>query len=300
MILLLLLFLLTPANSSPPTTKHQNLQLTDITHTIKTTSRYNGKRLETILLTWFPLVANHTWVITDAPSIPIDVKTNGRLISTPCLNKHWARPLTCKMNVEYDTYMTRGDTAWWCHWDDDNYVNMDALLTLLRKYDSTKPWYIGRPSHKINIKYKGENTTLVFAHGGCGFCLSRALAHKMAPYARNGKMTALLDELVPSVNDDCVVGFIVGKILKVALTVTVLMHSHNRMHATKMKSLTSAQLNHQVSLSYSFPMDVCLDLSDIERTFSKKDDPTRFYSVHCFLYPEKASLLCKDVWRQLH
>ena len=33
---------------------------------------------------------------------------------------------------------------WFCHFDDDIYVNVKELLKLLSQYDSSKPYYIGR------------------------------------------------------------------------------------------------------------------------------------------------------------
>lgn len=35
---------------------------------------------------------------------------------------------------------------WWCHFDDDNYVNIDLLLDILSKYDWRKDFYLGKPS----------------------------------------------------------------------------------------------------------------------------------------------------------
>ena len=33
---------------------------------------------------------------------------------------------------------------WYCHFDDDIYVNVKELSKLLAKYNSSKPYYIGR------------------------------------------------------------------------------------------------------------------------------------------------------------
>jgi fringe protein len=35
---------------------------------------------------------------------------------------------------------------WFCHVDDDNYVNLRALLRLLASYPHTQDVYIGKPS----------------------------------------------------------------------------------------------------------------------------------------------------------
>lgn len=113
---------------------------------------------------------------------------------------------------------------WFCHVDDDNYVNPAALLQLLAAFAPSQDVYLGRPSldHPIEatervpgsssvsprkMLWAGPVTTTLlglgskgpllspallqvttakfwFATGGAGFCLSRGLALKMSPWAR--------------------------------------------------------------------------------------------------------------------
>ena len=35
---------------------------------------------------------------------------------------------------------------WFCHVDDDTYLNVPALVTLVRQYNHTGDWYLGKPS----------------------------------------------------------------------------------------------------------------------------------------------------------
>lgn len=35
---------------------------------------------------------------------------------------------------------------WFCHFDDDNYVNVHKLVDLLKDYSPTVDWYLGKPS----------------------------------------------------------------------------------------------------------------------------------------------------------
>jgi len=35
---------------------------------------------------------------------------------------------------------------WFCHVDDDTYLNIVALVKLLRQYSHYEDWYIGKPS----------------------------------------------------------------------------------------------------------------------------------------------------------
>lgn len=101
--------------------------------------------------------------------------------------------------------------------DDDNYVNVRALLRLLAGFPHTQDLYIGKPSLDRPIQATervGENKLVSvglrdtghevggpfgpphplffpqrpvhfwFATGGAGFCISRGLALKMRPWAR--------------------------------------------------------------------------------------------------------------------
>ena len=44
---------------------------------------------------------------------------------------------------------------WYCHFDDDVYVNVKELSKLLAKYNSSKPYYIGRnPRGPNGVKVK--------------------------------------------------------------------------------------------------------------------------------------------------
>ena len=49
---------------------------------------------------------------------------------------------------------------WYCHFDDDVYVNVKELSTLLSHYDSSKPYYIGRyplSSNGAVVRYYTSN-----------------------------------------------------------------------------------------------------------------------------------------------
>ena len=51
------------------------------------------------------------------------------------------------MEAEFQTYIKQARRKWWCHLDDDNYVNDDVILRLLSRYDpDNEDIYIGRAS----------------------------------------------------------------------------------------------------------------------------------------------------------
>ena len=47
---------------------------------------------------------------------------------------------------------------WFCHVDDDNYLNTDQLVKLLQTYNHTQHWYIGKPSlsHPLEIQSRSN------------------------------------------------------------------------------------------------------------------------------------------------
>lgn len=43
---------------------------------------------------------------------------------------------------------------WFCHFDDDNYLNVEQLQQLLSEYDSSSLWYLGKPSVASPLEIK--------------------------------------------------------------------------------------------------------------------------------------------------
>jgi len=262
----------------------KKLSLQDITHTIKTSKQFHNTRAEVIVLTWFQKVANQTYFITDEEDLNMQIKTNNHLIVTSCSNDHSRKGLNCKMGFEFDTYI-KNEAKWWCHWDDDNYVNVNELVKLLDNFDPKKLWFIGRTSvnHTVNVFLHGEKISFWFQHGGCGFCISQALVEKMKQFAANGEFFKLGSKL--NTNDDLTVGFIVNHLLGVPLTQSQLFNSHY--HRDYMMKIPQKNLTKQVSLSYS-GKKIKIQLDEGKNIFTSKQDPTRFFSLHCILYPDIA------------
>ena len=152
---------------------------------IKTTSKYHYPRLVILLETWVSLVTGSTWVFTD--KVEGDTELRGRLgdhlVETNCSSSHHRLSLCCKMEKEFE-YFLRSGRRWWCHFDDDNFVNVDSLSRLLSRHDPALPWYLGKTStaSPLRIMTSSGNSSFWFATGGAGFCVSRTLALKMAPH----------------------------------------------------------------------------------------------------------------------
>lgn len=117
------------------------------------------------------------------------------VVNTNCSAAHTRQALCCKMSVEYDKFVESGrkcvvaeplgsqgltlamgaETAlaprWFCHVDDDNYVNTEGLLQLLSAFSPSQDVYLGRPSldHPIEAaeRVQGGGTVSTGPGGGC-------------------------------------------------------------------------------------------------------------------------------------
>ncbi|XP_025219620.1 beta-1,3-N-acetylglucosaminyltransferase radical fringe isoform X2 [Theropithecus gelada] len=210
----------------------------------------------------------------------------GRVINTNCSAVRTRQALCCKMSVEYDKFIESG-RKWFCHVDDDNYVNPSSLLHLLSSFSPSQDVYLGRPSldHPIEATERvqgGRTVTTVkfwFATGGAGFCLSRGLALKMSPWASLGSFMSTAEQV--RLPDDCTVGYIVEGLLGARLLHSPLFHSH----LENLQRLPPDTLLQQVTLSYGGPENPH-NVVNVAGGFSVQQDPTRFKSVHCLLYPD--------------
>ncbi|XP_006532669.1 beta-1,3-N-acetylglucosaminyltransferase radical fringe isoform X1 [Mus musculus] len=81
--------------------------------------------------------------------------------------------------------------------------------------------------------------------------------------------------------DDCTVGYIVEGLLGARLLHSPLFHSH----LENLQRLPSGAILQQVTLSYGGPENPH-NVVNVAGSFNIQQDPTRFQSVHCLLYPD--------------
>ncbi|RUS88995.1 hypothetical protein EGW08_003242 [Elysia chlorotica] len=263
------------ANKESPTS------LQDIFISVKTTSKYHDSRIRLIQKTWYALARDETYFFTDGDDKQLNKDLGGHLINTNCTIGHSRRALSCKMAVEIDFYMA-SRKRWFCHLDDDVYLNVPSLLSLLQKYNHKQDWYLGKPSLRyplevVDRENPGMKLAFWFATGGAGFCISRSLALKMAPYASGGRFMTTAEQI--RLPDDCTIGYIIEHLLKQHLTVIDLFHSH----LEALYLIKRHQLEKQVTFSYS-KYSGKLNVLDIDG-FDIDQDPTRLKSLHCILFP---------------
>ncbi|XP_074102919.1 fringe glycosyltransferase isoform X1 [Cotesia typhae] len=270
------------------TTATLSTNLNDLFISVKTTRHYHHSRLPAIISTWFQDAKDQTWFFTDRDDPYFQNLTNGHMINTKCSSSHNRRALCCKMSVELDKFLESGK-KWFCHFDDDNYVNVPRLLRLLDNYNPRKDWYLGRPSIPAPLEITRQHGSIPesskrmrkvkfwFATGGAGFCISRALALKMVPVAGGGKFITVGDRI--RLPDDVTMGYIIEHLLKKQLTVVEQFHSH----LEPMKFLNNDTFHEQISFSYSKGPRDEWNIVKIDG-FDLKNDPNRFRSIHCRLF----------------
>ncbi|KAL7033210.1 hypothetical protein ACKWTF_007506 [Chironomus riparius] len=277
-----------------------NIDLDDIFISIKTTKKYHNTRLKLIIETWFQLARDQIWFFTDDDDQVYQNLTNNHMVQTKCGQGHYRKSLCCKMNKEFDFFLSTSK-KFWCHFDDDNYVNIPTLVKVLNDYHAYHEWYLGKPSISSPIEMymnaaimslernknhskdelkrrENEKIKFWFATGGAGFCISRALAIKMMPLASNGKFVAIGDKI--RFPDDVTLGFIVEYLLKVPLTVVNPFHSH----LERMDHIEMEDFRDQISFSYAHIKDDW-NIVKVDR-FDTTKDPYRIYSLHCYLFPQ--------------
>ncbi|KAG9350310.1 hypothetical protein JZ751_026664 [Albula glossodonta] len=263
----------------------EKLELKDIFIAVKTTRKYHKSRLELLFQTWVSQAKKQTFIFTDGEDKELRSRAGDNVINTNCSAAHTRQALCCKMSVEYDKFI-ESQRKWFCHVDDDNYVILPSLLLLLSSYSHTQDVYLGRPSldHPIEAaeRVKSDGSTSVkfwFATGGAGFCISRGLALKMSPWASLGNFISTAEKI--RLPDDCTIGYIIEALLEVPMTHTRLFHSH----LENLQRLPSETVLRQVTLSYG-GYENRRNVVSIGGAFSLTEDPSRFKTVHCLLYPE--------------
>ncbi|KAH1187855.1 beta-1,3-N-acetylglucosaminyltransferase manic fringe-like isoform X3 [Mauremys mutica] len=274
-----------PGPSKVGSSVRRGLELGEVFIAVKTTKRFHQTRLELLLDTWISKAKEQTYVFTDEEDEALQKRMGDHVIFTNCSTEHSHPALSCKMAAEFDAFLASG-LSWFCHLDDDNYLNPQALLKLLSSYSPAQDVYIGKPSLNRPIhasetmpNNQTRSVRFWFATGGAGFCISRRLAIKMAPWA-SGSNFLSTSELI-RLPDDCTVGYIVECKLGGRLLPNTLFHSH----LENLQLIPRPQLLQQVTLSYGV-FEKKLNTVELAGPFSQHEDPSRFQSLHCLLYPD--------------
>uniref|UniRef100_A0A8D0E4D4 Beta-1,3-N-acetylglucosaminyltransferase n=1 Tax=Salvator merianae TaxID=96440 RepID=A0A8D0E4D4_SALMN len=270
--------------AAPSRPQLEEISPQDVFIAVKTTKKFHKSRMELLLDTWISRNQDMTFIFTDGEDEELK-KRAGNVINTNCSAAHSRQALSCKMAVEYDKFIESG-RKWFCHMDDDNYVNVRMLVKLLSSYLHTQDIYIGKPSLDRPIQATeriSENKLhpvhFWFATGGAGFCISRGLALKMSPWASGGHFMSTAEKI--RLPDDCTIGYIIESVLGVKLIRSNLFHSH----LENLHQVPKTEIHNQVTLSYGM-FENKRNSIHMKGAFSVEEDPSRFRSIHCLLYPD--------------
>ncbi|NXS63359.1 MFNG acetylglucosaminyltransferase, partial [Brachypteracias leptosomus] len=272
-----------------------SLTLGDIFIAVKTTKRFHQSRMELLLDTWISKAREQTYIFTDEEDDALERRMGNHVIFTNCSAEHSHLALSCKMAAEFDAFLASG-RSWFCHLDDDNYLNPRALLKLLSSYSAMWDIYLGKPSLNRPIQAsetlpnnRTKSVHFWFATGGAGFCISHKLASKMVPWA-SGRNFLSTSELI-RLPDDCTVGYIIECKVGGQLLPNTLFHSH----LENLQLIPASRLTQQVTLSYGV-FENKLNVIELSGPFSPQEDPSRFRSLHCHLYPDTSWCLQAVGW----
>lgn len=106
---------------------------------------------------------------------------------------------------------------WFCHFDDDEYLNIRTLSKELKKYNSSRDYYVGHWLSKLGKKpqtlgnfknFPEAKRTRYFYATGASYCISARLMKKVEKYFRLGLFVSTCHRI--GLTDDFTVGSVLG------------------------------------------------------------------------------------------
>lgn len=106
---------------------------------------------------------------------------------------------------------------WFCHFDDDEYLNIRTLSKELKKYNSSRDYYVGHWLSKLGEKpqtlgnfknFPEAKRTRYFYATGASYCISARLMKKVEKYFRLGLFVSTCHRI--GLTDDFTVGSVLG------------------------------------------------------------------------------------------
>ena len=122
---------------------------------------------------------------------------------------------------------------WYCHFDDDTFLNFEALQNRLSSYPEDYPIYVGKKSisKPVKITYRsinGENIQskpFNFATGGAGWCINRPMYQRLLNLLSNDSEFTRVSRTT-GLPDDMTIGFLIESELGEELKNDEKFHSH--------------------------------------------------------------------------
>ena len=122
---------------------------------------------------------------------------------------------------------------WYCHFDDDTFLNFEALQNHLSTYAEEKPIYVGKKSisKPVKITYTSNNEKTIqskpfnFATGGAGWCINRPMYQRLLNLLSNDSEFSRVSRTT-GLPDDMTIGFLIESELGEKLESVEKFHSH--------------------------------------------------------------------------
>ncbi len=264
-------------------------------YVVRTSSKFYYIRLKYLLQTWIESVSQHVYFVTDKilPNISHD-----HMIQTGQVcghESHAMGTLCCKTAHDFALfYRHLTEYDWFCHFDDDQYVNTKNLEVYLSQYDFNQFYYIGRSSwsHQIGRTKQPFPHPFWFATLGAGVCLSKTLVHLLESYTQpiSQFVSGCLKE---NYFDDIYLGFLISAYTNVTLTKTDRFHSHLEKDFYNDTEKFLNMVTKQITFGFKYPDRYPRFLPNI---FKPYPDPYRIRALHCLLNPN--ILECQIKMRQ--
>jgi fringe protein len=254
-------------------------------YVIRTNAHFYQRRLIYSLRTWISLVNEDVFFVTDIflPNISQDHTILTKKTCGP--DAHSMSTLCCKTAHDFlifRQYISNYD--WFCHFDDDQYVNVNKLKEYLSTLDSNQPYYIGRTSWSDSLKRSKEPFPYPFwfATLGAGVCLSKPTVYLLEPYTRN--VSDFADGCIrENYHDDIYLGFVLNGYLNISLTKTNRFHSHLEKAFYDNKNTFLRTFTDEITFGFRSPDRYPYFLPQL---YASNSDPYRLSTLHCLLYPE--------------
>jgi fringe protein len=256
-----------------------------IMYVIRTSSHFYHKRLIYLLQTWISLVHNDVFFVTDIflPNISHDHMI---LTKKTCgSDAHSMGILCCKTAHDFILFHRyKSKYNWFCHFDDDQYVNVNNLKEYLSTFDSNRPYYIGRTSWPDTLKRSKEPfpQPFWFATLGAGVCLSKRTINLLKPYTQSASEFA--DGCIrENYHDDIYLGFVLNGYLNISLTKTNRFHSHLEKTFYNDKQTFLSSYTNQITFGFRSPDRYPHYLPPL---YTSHTDPYHIRTLHCYLYTQ--------------
>lgn len=271
-------------SSSSSSLINSTINPTRILYIVRTNSIFYHKRLIYSLQTWIPLVRNDVFFVTNI-LLPNISRNHMILTEQTCGREtHSMRVLCCKTAhdfIIYQRYLNKYD--WFCHFDDDQYVNVNKLKEYLSTLDTNQPYYIGRPSWSDSLK-RLKNPfpyPFWFATLGAGVCLSKRTINLIKPYTE--KYSDFADGCIrENYHDDIYLGFLLSGYFNISLTKMTRFHSHLEKTHYNDKKIFLQTFNNDITFGFRSDRYPYF----LPQLYTSQIDPYRIRTLHCLLNTE--------------